>query len=417
MAAVQTRPPNSVRLPSITTLRRAIPQHCFAPSTARSLLYLSRDVMSCICLGILALQIPLIESFTARIAAWVVYGILQGAVCTGLWIFGHECGHGAFSRSRWISDTVGWLVHSSLLVPYFSWRSSHARHHRYSGHITKDTAFVPYRDHELEARRASKWTWWLFEDTPIAVMLLLVAQQILGWPLYFLFYASAGSDTLQRKVERKWWRISHYDPTSLIYQPREAKAVLLSDMGLVIALTTLYRWATKSGTSMVVLIYGIPYLWVNHWMVTITYLQHTHPSVPRYEHGTWTFTQGALCTVDRDTGILGRYFFHRVMETHVVHHFFPKIPFYYADEATQAIIPLLGHHYHYETAPLMPTDEQRIRHSNRIPKLDEFIITWTADWGILPTVGIVGGYCGWVIIKNAKKKANVHNAKIYWMYL
>ncbi|KAJ5421230.1 hypothetical protein N7491_009675 [Penicillium cf. griseofulvum] len=155
--------------------------------------------------------------------------------------------------------------------------------------MTKDTAFVPYRDEELKARRASRWTGWLFNDAPIAVLTLLVARQTLGWPLYFIFYLGAGRDTLQRSKKRNWWKMSHYDPAGLIYQPHEAKAVILSDIGIILALAGLYRWSMISGAGQVFYVYGVPYLWVNHWM----------------------------------------------------------------DEATNSMIPLLGQYYHYETAPLI----------------------------------------------------------------
>jgi hypothetical protein len=46
---------------------------------------------------------------------------VQGAVCTGLWVIAHECGHGAFSAIGWVNDAVGFTVHSCLLVPYYSW--------------------------------------------------------------------------------------------------------------------------------------------------------------------------------------------------------------------------------------------------------------------------------------------------------
>ena len=46
---------------------------------------------------------------------------LQGAVCTGLWVIAHECGHQAFSKYQTVNDAVGIVLHSSLLVPYFSW--------------------------------------------------------------------------------------------------------------------------------------------------------------------------------------------------------------------------------------------------------------------------------------------------------
>jgi omega-6 fatty acid desaturase (delta-12 desaturase) len=52
---------------------------------------------------------------------------------TGLWVLAHECGHGAFSPSRTFNNVVGWVLHSALLVPYFSWQLSHSKHHKATG--------------------------------------------------------------------------------------------------------------------------------------------------------------------------------------------------------------------------------------------------------------------------------------------
>ena len=78
-----------------------------------------------------------------RFVLWSVYGIAQGLVFTGLWVIAHECGHQAFSPSKYVNNTVGWILHSALLVPYHSWRISHARHHAGTGHMTRDEVFVP----------------------------------------------------------------------------------------------------------------------------------------------------------------------------------------------------------------------------------------------------------------------------------
>ena len=45
----------------------------------------------------------------------------QGAVCTGIWVVAHECGHQAFSKWQAVNDGVGLVLHSALLVPYYSW--------------------------------------------------------------------------------------------------------------------------------------------------------------------------------------------------------------------------------------------------------------------------------------------------------
>ena len=79
--------------------------------------------------------------------------------------------------------------------------------------------------------------------------------------------------------------------------------------------------------------------------VAITYLQHTDASILHYGAKSWSFARGAAATIDRDFGFIGRYLFHGIIETHVLHHYVSTIPFYHADEATEAIKPVMGRHY------------------------------------------------------------------------
>jgi omega-6 fatty acid desaturase (delta-12 desaturase) len=97
----------------------------------------------------------------ARVALWSLYGFWAGLFATGLWVIAHECGHQAFSESKMINNTVGWILHSayaslfwglaylmalfllSLGVPYHSWRITHGKHHASTGHMTQDQVFVP----------------------------------------------------------------------------------------------------------------------------------------------------------------------------------------------------------------------------------------------------------------------------------
>ena len=79
--------------------------------------------------------------------------------------------------------------------------------------------------------------------------------------------------------------------------------------------------------------------------MAITFLQHTDPSLPHYESTAWNFTRGAAATIDREFGFIGRHLLHGIIETHVLHHYVSTIPFYNADEATEAIKPIMGEHY------------------------------------------------------------------------
>ncbi|PKI61069.1 hypothetical protein CRG98_018514 [Punica granatum] len=54
--------------------------------------------------------------------AWPVYWLLEGCITTGIRVVAHDCGHQAFSDYAWVNDVVGFILHSALLVPYFSWK-------------------------------------------------------------------------------------------------------------------------------------------------------------------------------------------------------------------------------------------------------------------------------------------------------
>ncbi|KAJ5370254.1 Oleate hydroxylase FAH12 [Penicillium cataractarum] len=332
-------------------LRSKIPAHCFERSAIRSLAYLVRDLIYASVLVYAALHIDLLPTSTQRACAWIAYTFVQGCVGVGIWILGHECGHGAFSAYPMLNDVVGWATHSLLMVPYFSWKITHARHHRYHCHIEKDTVFVPPIDEERESKVPTmiEKVKELFEETPLYNAVALLSHQIFGWQFYLMFNVSAGSKSLPEKANSpKPLRNSHFDPLGSLFTDSQAHLIAITDIGLLIVGSTLYYLATQMGAWKIALLYVVPYFWVHHWLVAITYLHHTHPEVPHYDADAWTFVKGALSTVDRRFGFIGRHFFHEIIDYHVVHHLFPKIPFYHAEEATNAIVPYLGDQYHLD---------------------------------------------------------------------
>lgn len=311
--------------------------------------YVVRDYTLAFGLGWAALTyIPQIEDQVLRTAAWIAYGYVQGLVLTGVWILAHECGHGAFSVHQRFNNFMGWLMHSSLLVPYFSWKYSHHRHHRFTGHMEKDMAFVPKTIEERSRKRLSNLYLdpELFEDVPIVQMFKLFFHQLAGWQMYLLLNATSGKDSMQRE-KVSWWRMSHFEPTSAVFRPNEALYIAYSDLGLGLVFGALYLGSTVVGWQTVALLYLVPYLWVHHWLgkcasrrrgkvmrskermtdfvdiVAITYLHHNHTEVHHYDAKSWTFVKGALATIDRDFGWVGRVLFHNIIDDHVVHHLFP----------------------------------------------------------------------------------------------
>ncbi|TKX23064.1 fatty acid desaturase-like protein 1 [Elsinoe australis] len=328
---------------SLKEIRDAIPNDCFESSLPTSLAYLARDIAYCAALVYLALQIQYLPNAYVRFAAWAVYGFVQGCVGTGIWILAHECGHGAFSRYPRVNDFIGWVCHSFLLVPYFSWQITHARHHRNTGHIEKDPVFTPTKESDLPDTH-DHHAHDLFEDAPIKTTFDFIIHQLIGWQLYLSLNVTAGSRSGRLDAPNNP-KGSHFNPLGDLWNKDQRRLILYSDIGLLLTLSGLYLASRVISPWTVLALYLPPYLWVHNWLVAITYLHHTDPSVPYYDDQSWSFTKGALSTVDRDFGFIGRHFMHDIIDHHVVHHLFTKIPFYNAQRATEAIRPVLGERY------------------------------------------------------------------------
>jgi omega-6 fatty acid desaturase (delta-12 desaturase) len=261
-------------VPDVKTLRDAIPAKCFERSLIRSFSYVIRDLIVVSALFYSAVLLARAElPWTVKFPLWALYSFVQGLFFTGLWILAHDCGHESFSDYSSVNGTTGWFLHSMLLVPFFSWKFSHARHHRYHNHMEKDTVFVPHRKSEVEARKTEptimeKIMDHSAADTPIVTVAALLFHQLLGWPAYILMNAGAGVKSLTRgnRVEESKYKQSHLDPTASVFTPSEAPFVALSNLGLAITLGVLYQASKSVGGWTVLLAYGLPYLWMNHWI-------------------------------------------------------------------------------------------------------------------------------------------------------
>lgn len=326
---------------SIKDILSAIPAHCYERRLTESFYYVFRDIFLMATVGYLANTfIPLIPNQIARFLAWAVYINVQGLIGTGIWVLAHECGHQAFSDYGWVNDTVGWVLHSYLMVPYFSWKYSHGKHHKATGHLTRDMVFVPKtKDQFLKVHKANSLEE-ILEDAPIYTLYSLVAQQLFGWWIYL-----ATNVTGQQLTDVPAWKKNHFNPSSVIFEKRDYWFIILSDIGMLLQSIVLYNWYQTFGGFNLLVNWFLPYVLVNHWLVFITFLQHSDPKMPHYQAEQWTFARGAAATIDREFGFVGQYIFHDIIETHVLHHYVSRIPFYNSREASEAIKKVMGKHY------------------------------------------------------------------------
>ena len=291
-------------------------------------------------------QIPL-HAWAAPL--WIVYGVVTGTVAMGCWVIAHECGHHAFHPNRQLEASVGFILHSLLLVPYHSWARSHAVHHAHCNHLEQGETHVPPREGsasgEITERLRSQLGETLFGWVSLFVHL------ILGWPLYLFFGATGGED--YGRPTSHFWNGKYYDRGKRPLFPKAFRQQMIrSNLGIAVVLLLLVGLSVHTSLARVLCVYGLPYVVINFWLVTYTWLQHTDLSIPHFSSDQWTWAKGALQTVDRPYGPLLNLLHHGIGSTHVCHHVNARIPHYNAWRGSA----LLKQHYpeliRYDSTPI-----------------------------------------------------------------
>uniref|UniRef100_A0A0G4GAH8 Fatty acid desaturase domain-containing protein n=1 Tax=Chromera velia CCMP2878 TaxID=1169474 RepID=A0A0G4GAH8_9ALVE len=326
-----------VNVPTPKEVHDAIPAHCKKRSAAISFAYLARDtVFLWAAVEVFRRLHPLLvgSSWLLAVPFWTLFAVVQGTIATGPWVLGHECGHGAFSESQDLNDVVGFVVHTLLLVPYFSWQYSHAKHHKFTNHLTWGETHVPAT--KKGASKLAKMASAIGDDA--FVVYDAITHLLFGWPMYLLVNATGGRVDWKGNRLSKGAQKSHFvGNNNAIYPPDFRWKVDVSAAGVLLVVAGLAIWGAKCGWTEPLKWYIGPYLVVNFWLVLYTWLQHTHPDIPHYGEDSFTWLRGALSTVDRPYPWIVDQLHHHIGTTHVLHHVDFKVPCYHAQEATRAL--------------------------------------------------------------------------------
>jgi omega-6 fatty acid desaturase (delta-12 desaturase) len=316
----------------------------FNPAKAWGSLALSVS-LSALAYG-LGTQIPLTAS---AIPLWLVYAVATGTVAGGCWVIAHECGHNAFHPNRRIEATVGFVLHSLLLVPYFTWQRSHAVHHANCNHLEAGETHVPRRGDSSTGQNVASLHQRL--GTQRYGLMSLVVHLLLGWPLYLLF-GVAGGEAYGSPTSHFWHGAPFQNGRRLLFPAGFRPAMLLSNLGLAAMLLALALASLHFSLLRVLAVYGLPYLVINAWLVAYTWLQHTDIDIPHFTDSTWTWAKGALQTVDRPYGPLLNLLHHGIGSTHVCHHVNSRIPHYNAWQATALLRQRYPHLVRFDPTPI-----------------------------------------------------------------
>ena len=339
-------PLTSERFPSKAELLSCLPSELnrFDPLKAWGSLGMSLG-LSLLAYGV-GTQIPL--SWSA-LPLWLLYGAVTGTVAMGCWVIAHECGHNAFHPNRRLEACVGFVLHSLLLVPYHCWARSHAVHHAHCNHLEEGETHVP--------PRASSPTGQLTEALKQKLGLRLFGwvslfnHLVIGWPLYLFLGATGGED--YGRPNSHFRMVPDGSARKRLLFPASFRGLMLrSNLGLVAVLIALGCAALKFSLLRVICVYGLPYLMVNVWLVIYTWLQHTDVNIPHFSNEEWSWTKGALQTVDRPYGPLLNLLHHGIGSTHVCHHVKSTIPHYNAWRGTALLRARYPELVRYDPTPI-----------------------------------------------------------------
>lgn len=345
--------------PKAKELKAVIPKDCFIPETSKSLGYLSVSFLGtalCTAAGIKLLG--LVGTGVWSLPVWTAYSAVTGTVAMGLWVLAHECGHGAFSKNRKLQDTVGFILHSLMLVPYYSWQRSHAVHHLYTNHMELGETHVP-EPYESDGKGSYALRSFLVEKFGLKAWGSLQAflHLLIGWPAYLAIGATGGPD---RGLTNHFYPnplTKPKQPSKELFPGKWKNKVRKSAAGVVASLGCIGVWSAYRGFREVMALYGGPLLVVNAWLIIYTWLQHTDVDVPHFSGKDHTYVKGALTTIDRPYNKLDPwgaidFLHHQIGTTHVAHHFDCSIPHYKAQVATDAIKENYPELYLYDPTPI-----------------------------------------------------------------
>lgn len=204
-------------------VQKAIPRHCFKRDLATSAYHLASDLILVATFGFLATFIShgAVPAW-AGFLLWPLYWFVQGTQMTGVWVIAHECGHQAFSESKTINNLVGLVCHSALLVPYHSWRITHAKHHSNTGSCVHDEVFCPAtRSDSGRSPTAEEDIAEVVHEAPFVQMFWIVTMLLFGWMPGYLFFNVAGPSKYRGFAK------SHFNPWAKV-SGTKARLVLLS---------------------------------------------------------------------------------------------------------------------------------------------------------------------------------------------
>ena len=246
-----------------------------------------------------------------------ITGLLLGVTGNVLFVVAHDAAHGSFTQFRWLNGLIARLCFVPSWHAFTGWVHAHNHvHHGWTNLRTKDYVWAPITKAEYDRL------------SPNGKALLRFYRSRLGFAAYYLYEINLKRifwlqpEVHNFKIRRKWVA----DDLGLLLAVA-AQAALLIELGRRLNPTAGPYWILAMALV-------VPAITTNYLVGFITYLQHTHPSIPWFDSlREWTYYIGQVrgTTHTRFPYSINS-LFHNVMD-HTAHHVDPHIPLYHLRDA------------------------------------------------------------------------------------
>lgn len=298
----------------ISDIVKTIPDECFEKNERKAWFFA--------CTNMLAVAVGTYGTAVLPGYFLLLTWMLTGTSLAGLFTLGHDCGHYAFSRKRWINEVAGHLFLLPLLYPFHTWCIEHNCHHTRTNKLGRP-GWRQIRD-MLTGKTDPNW-------------------QPIRTEVYFLL--TPRNKAIYRAMRGKfWWAgtiINWWDQVTLDasrLSTKELKNVRVSTaIVCLFALIFFPLLITTTGVWGVVKFWLVPWVIYHAWFSTFTLIHHTSPKTDWKVDAEWNAAQANLCgTIHCDYPWWVEFLCHDI-NYHVPHHVSTAIPFYNLRAAHQSL--------------------------------------------------------------------------------
>lgn len=250
--------------------------------------------------------------------AKVLCSFISGLGISMLFIWGHDCAHGALFKNSKLSHYLSLIT----MIPSFTmnrhWIYGHNKvHHGFTSLTTIDEIWKPSSPKEFTQLSSYK------------KILYKTYRSVAGSGLYYMY--------------KIWWlKIMLYTPKDrlgAIYYNIGKGITLLSIMSMSIA-----SYKINNGLQGLIVSTILPFLVFNYFIAIIVFLNHTHPEIKFYTNKKeWSHNTAAIrCSTIIKLSKISSFIMQNILN-HPAHHLDTRIPFYNLEKANKELENHIDH--------------------------------------------------------------------------